>query len=45
VNECSKQIEIFVAQPSQIKDRIENLIEKQILRRDENDHSKYHYIS
>ncbi len=45
VNECSRQIEMFVAQPNQIKDRIESLIEKQILRRDDNDHNKYHYIS
>ena len=45
VNECSRQVDLFVAQPSQIKDRIESLIEKQILKREENDHNLYSYIS
>lgn len=45
VNEAAKQIEMFVAQPNQIKDRIETLIGKGIIKRNENDHNLYEYIS
>lgn len=45
VNDAAKQVELFIAQPSHIKDRIENLIEKGILKREENDHNLYSYIS
>lgn len=45
VNETARQIELFVAQPIQIKGRIESLIEKGIIQRKENSYDKYEYIS
>lgn len=45
INEVSKQIEMFQAQPPQIKERIEALIEKQIIKRDEKDRNGYDYVA
>ena len=45
VNEVSKQIEMFQAQPPQIKERIEALIEKQIIKRDDKDRNGYEYVA
>lgn len=45
INEIAKQIELFQAQPAIIKERIEALIEKEIIKRDDNDRTCYEYIS
>lgn len=45
VNETVRQIELFAAQPIQIKSRIEALIEKQLLKRKEGNYDQYEYIS
>lgn len=45
ISEVSKQIELFQAQPPQIKERIEALIEKQIIKRDEKDRNCYDYVA
>ena len=45
INEASKQIDLFRAQPQQIKENIEKLIEKNIMKRDENDRTCYDYIA
>lgn len=45
VNEVAKQIELFQAQPPQIKERIECLIEKSIIKRNDVDRNLYEYIS
>jgi hypothetical protein len=45
INEVAKQIELFLAQPGLIKERIEALIEKELIKRDENDLTCYVYIS
>ena len=45
VNETFKQIELFKAQPQQIKENIEKLIEKNIIKRDEKDRTCYDYIA
>lgn len=45
VNETAKQIELFQAQPVQIKSRIEALIEKEILKRKDGFYDQYEYIS
>ena len=42
VNETAKQIELFNAEPQQIKENIEKLIEKNIIKRN---HSSYEYIA
>ncbi len=39
-----RQITIFMAQPQMIKQRIESLIEREYLTRDEQDRSKYIYL-
>ena len=39
-----KQISLFLAQPPMIKERIESLIEREYLKRDDNDRSKYIYM-
>jgi cullin 3 len=39
-----RQISIFMAQPQMIKQRIESLIEREYLKRDESDRSKYIYL-
>jgi hypothetical protein len=45
ISEVSRQIELFVAQPPMIKERIEALIDKGILRRNDQDKNLYEYIS
>ena len=45
INEASKQIDLFKAQPQQIKENIEKLIEKNIIKRDDKDKSNYEYIA
>ena len=45
INETAKQIEMFKAQPMQIKDNIEKLIEKQIIKRNEKDRNCYDYVA
>ena len=45
VTEVAKQIELFQAQPPQIKERIEALIEKGILKRADNDRNCYEYVA
>ena len=45
LNETSKQIDLFKAQPHQIKENIEKLIEKNIIKRSENNRACYDYIS
>ena len=45
VNEVAKQIDLFQAQPPQIKERIECLIEKQILIRNVDDRNCYEYVA
>ena len=45
INEVSKQILLFNAQPQQIKENIEKLIEKGIIKRDEEESSCYIYIA
>ena len=42
VNESAKQIDLFKAQPQQIKENIEKLIEKNIIKRDG---GNYDYIA
>jgi hypothetical protein len=39
-----KQISIFMPQPQMIKQRIESLIEREYLKRDEADRAKYIYL-
>ena len=45
VNETSKQIELFQAQPQQIKENIEKLIEKNVVKRNEKNSTCYDYIA
>lgn len=45
VNEVSKQVELFTAQPPLIKERIESLIEKQIIKRNDKDRTCYDYLA
>ena len=45
INEASRQIDLFRAQPQQIKESIEKLIEKNVMKRDENDRTCYEYIA
>jgi hypothetical protein len=45
IGECSKQIDLFRAQPQQIKENIEKLIEKNVIKRDEEDRTCYDYIA
>jgi hypothetical protein len=42
--EVTKQINNFVAQPSLIKQRIKSLIERDILKRDDDNRAKYIYL-
>lgn len=42
--DVTKQISIFMAQPAMIKQRIESLIEREYLKRDDADKSKYIYL-
>lgn len=45
VSEVAKQIDLFQAQPPQVKERIECLIEKQIIKRNESDRNCYEYVA
>ena len=45
VGETSKQVNLFNAQPQQIKENIEKLIEKNIIKRTDKDGSCYEYIA
>ena len=45
INEASRQIDLFNAQPQQIKESIEKLIEKNIIKRDDHNKSNYEYIA
>ena len=45
VNESSKQIDLFKAQPQQIKENIEKLIEKNVVKRNEKNRTCYDYIA
>ena len=45
VEETAKQIDLFNAQPQQIKENIEKLIEKNIIIRSEEDRNCYIYIA
>ena len=45
VGEASKQIDLFKAQPQQIKENIEKLIEKNVIKRSDNDRTCYDYIA
>ena len=45
LNEVSKQILNFKAQPQQIKENIEKIIEKAVIKRDEKEIGCYLYIA
>ena len=45
ITEVAKQIDLFQAQPPMIKERIECLIEKQILKRNDADRTCYDYVA
>ena len=45
INEASKQIDLFRAQPQQIKENIEKLIERSIMKRADNDRTCYEYVA
>jgi len=45
INEASKQIDLFRAQPLQIKENIEKLIEKNVIKRSDKIGSMYEYIA
>ena len=45
INEAAKQIDLFKAQPQQIKENIEKLIEKNIIKRSEKNRTCYEYIA
>jgi DNA-binding MarR family transcriptional regulator len=44
ISEAAKQIDLFKAQPQQIKENIEKLIEKSIIKRNEKNRTCYEYI-
>ena len=45
IEETTKQIDLFKPHPEQIKENIEKLIEKNIIKRSEEDNSCYEYIA
>ena len=45
LNETDRQIDLFKAQPQQIKENIEKLIEKNIIKRSRKNGSIYEYIA
>ena len=45
VTETSKQIDLFTAQPAQIKERIEHLMGDNYIKRSEEDRNCYEYIA
>lgn len=44
IQEVIRQISMFLPEPVMIKQRIESLIEREYLKRDDNDRSKYIYL-
>jgi hypothetical protein len=44
IEDVIKQISIFMPQPQMIKQRIESLIEREYLKRDDGDRTKYIYL-
>ncbi len=44
MEDCIKQVTIFLPQPAMIKQRIESLIEREYLKRDDQDRAKYIYL-
>ena len=44
IEDVIKQISIFMPQPQMIKQRIESLIEREYLKRDDGDRAKYIYL-
>lgn len=45
VTETSRQIDLFTAQPAQIKERIEHLMSDCFIKRSEEDRNCYEYIA
>ena len=45
INETSRQIDLFNAQPQQIKENIEKLIELNIIKRNDKDRTCYEYVA
>ena len=45
INDVAKQIDLFQAQPPQIKERVECLIEKTIIIRNVEDRNCYEYVA
>lgn len=46
IAEVTRQLQVrFKPDPVLIKQRIESLIEREFLKRDENDSRKYHYVA
>ena len=45
VGETAKQIDLFKAQPQQIKENIEKLIEKNVIKRNDRNRTCYDYIA
>jgi hypothetical protein len=44
MEECMKQVTIFKPQPAMIKKRIDSLIEREYIKRDENNRAVYIYL-
>ena len=44
MEECMKQVTIFMPQPAMIKKRIESLIEQEYIKRDEKNYATYIYL-
>lgn len=44
IEDVIKQVTMFLPQPAWIKARIESLIEREYLKRDDNDRAKYIYL-
>ena len=45
IEEITKQIDFFKPHPEQIKENIEKLIERNVIKRSEKDNSCYEYIA
>lgn len=45
ITEVTKQITLFTPQPPFIKERIEHLIEKEIIKRKQDDFNSYEYVA
>ena len=44
LEDVTRQIKMFLAQPAMIEQRIESLIEKEFLKRDDDDETKFIYL-